>query len=324
MPLSLDGLALLELSLGGEPAYVPRRLPGGKTTWSHSSQSLAERCPALWKRRYLDRVADPPTSALAAGSAFGAALQHVYGAALLERNVSAEEAAELAAATFDERAAEGLIDAARAPAARERAIEASRAHARERAPVTLRSLGESLRAVERRFQLRLAGVDQAGRPAVCEWPISGYLDLDSDREVRDFKLVGRSHPTQAEADRSLQGGLYLLARAAEGDPAERFVLDSTRREHGPRSRTPRFAEVRTTRSEAALVALQRRVAAAALSVALAAQVGSWPYAATLAWWCAHGQCPAWARCPGGGLAAGSAPTARASNAEIADAGRAAA
>jgi hypothetical protein len=51
VPPTLDGLELLELDLGGEPAYVPRFLPGGKTTWSHSSQALAERCPTLWKRR---------------------------------------------------------------------------------------------------------------------------------------------------------------------------------------------------------------------------------------------------------------------------------
>ena len=147
-----------------------------------------------------------------------------------------------------------------------------------------------------------------GGPAACEWAISGYLDLEAADEVRDFKLVGKAHPTQAQADASLQGGLYLLARAAEGEPAARFVLDSTRREHGERSRTPRFAEVETARSQDALVALQRRVAATTLAVALYAASGSWPYAPA-AWWCAESQCHAWAGCAGGGLAAGSAPAA---------------
>jgi hypothetical protein len=172
--------------------------------------------------------------------------------------------------------------------------------------VVLKQLGDGLRAVERRFQLRLSGVDEAGRPGECEWAISGYLDLEAADEVRDFKLVGRAHPTQAQADASLQGGLYLLARAAEGEPAARFVLDATRREHGPRSRTPRFAEVTTARSQDALVALQRRVAATTLAVALFERVGSWPYAPP-AWWCAPGQCAAWAQCAGGGLAGGCAP-----------------
>ena len=304
MPPVLHGLELIELDLGGEPAYVPRALPGGKTTWSHSSQALAERCPAQWKRRYLDRVEDPPTAAMLAGGAFGAALEHLYAAALLASSASPDEIAEVAAAGFDERAG----DASRGglAATREKVVDSARAYARERAPVTLRELGSDLRAVERRFQLRLAGVDQAGRPAACEWAISGYLDLEAADEVRDFKLVGRAHPTQAQADASLQGGLYLLARAAEGEPAARFVLDSTRREHGERSRTPRFAEVATARPEAALVALQRRVAASALAVALFAASGSWPYAAQ-AWWCADGQCHAWASCAGGGLAAGAAP-----------------
>ena len=96
--------------------------------------------------------------------------------------------------------------------------------------------------------------------------------------MRDFKLVGKAHPTQAQADASLQGGLYLLARAAEGEPAARFVLDSTRREHGPRSRTPRFAEV----ADRALAGGAGGAAAAgggdALAVALFAAGGSWPYA----------------------------------------------
>ena len=86
MPPDLDGLELIELDLGGEPAYVPRALPGGKTTWSHSSQALAERCPTQWKRRYLDRVEDPPSAAMLAGGAFGTALEHLYAAALLERD----------------------------------------------------------------------------------------------------------------------------------------------------------------------------------------------------------------------------------------------
>ena len=104
MPPDLHGLELIELDLGGAPAYVPRRLPGGKTTWSHSSQALAERCPTQWKRRYLDRVEDPPSAAMLAGGAFGAALEHLYAAALLDQTATPERVAEVAAASFDERA----------------------------------------------------------------------------------------------------------------------------------------------------------------------------------------------------------------------------
>ena len=306
MPPVIDALELIELDLGDVPAYVPRVLPGGKTTWSHSSQALAERCPTQWKRRYLDRVEDPPSAAMLAGAAFGAALEHLYAAALLGETATAEQVADIAAASFDER----LEASPRAglAATREKVVDSARAYARERAPVIVRSLGGDMQAVERRFQLRLSGVDASGRPAACEWAISGYLDLEAADEVRDFKLVGKAHPTQAQADASLQGGLYLLARAAEGAPARRFVLDSTRREHGERSRTPRFAEVETARSEDALVALQRRVTATTLAVALYAATGSWPYAPA-AWWCAEGRCHAWSGCAGGGLAAGSLPPA---------------
>lgn len=308
MPPTLDGLEVIELSLGGEPVYVPRRLPGAKTTWSHSSQALAERCPVLWKRRYLDRISDPPTPGMLAGGAFGAALEHLYSASLLGATATPEQVAEVAAASFDEREAGEAASIGGLPAIRDKTVDSARAYARERAPVVLKDLGDGLRAVERRFQLRLSGLDAAGRPASCEWAISGYLDLEAAEEVRDFKLVGKAHPNQAQADSSLQGGLYLLARAAEGEPARRFVLDSTRREHGERSRTPRFAEVPTTRSQAALVALQRRVAATTLAVALYDLAGQWPFAPP-AWWCGAGQCRAWDGCAGGGLAAGSAPLA---------------
>jgi hypothetical protein len=84
---------------------------------------------------------------------------------------------------------------------------ATRLYVDQRAPGVLAALGDSLRAVERRFDLRLAGVDQTGRPAGCDWTIRGYVDLEADAEVRDFKLVGKSHPTQAEADQSGQGTL---------------------------------------------------------------------------------------------------------------------
>ena len=187
-------------------------------------------------------------------------------------------------------------------------MDSARAYARERAPVILRALGGDLRAVERRFQLRLSGVNQAGRPAACEWAISGYLDLEAADEVRDFKLVGSSiRPRRRPMPRCRAGCTCWRAPPKASRPRGSCW---TRRaaSTAARSRTPRFAEVETTRSQDALVALQRRVAATTLAVALYAASGSWPYAPA-AWWCAEGQCHAWAGCAGGGLAAGSAPAA---------------
>ena len=135
MPPDLDGLELIELDLGGEPAYVPRRLPGGKTTWSHSSQALAERCPTQWKRRYLDRVEDPPSAAMLAGGAFGAALEHLYAAALLGETRDAERSP-----TSRRRASTSAPSRPRAglAATREKVVDSARAYARERAPVIVR------------------------------------------------------------------------------------------------------------------------------------------------------------------------------------------
>lgn len=307
MTLSLDGLELIELRLAGRPVGIPRRLPGGKRHWSHAAQSQAERCPAAFKRRYIDRVEDPPSSAMVAGGAFGAALTHAYASALGDGLPTADECAEVAASELDERIAEARLRNGETPSClRDQVAVAVRAYLRERAPAVLADLGDSLRAVERRFDLRLAGVDAAGNPAACEWTIRGYLDLETADEVRDVKLVGKTHPTQAEADHSPQGTLYLLARAAEGDPAERFVLDSTRRVHGPRSTTPRFATIPTERPERALVAYQERIAHTVLMLALCERTGSWPHS-TAGWWCAVGQCGAWENCLGGALSAGHAP-----------------
>jgi hypothetical protein len=306
--LSLDGLELIELRLAGRPVLIPKRLPGGKRHWSHAAQSQAERCPAAFKRRYIDRLDDPPSSGMVAGGAFGAALQHAYATALADGLPPADECVDVAAAHLDERLPDAQLRDGETPAGlRDQVTTAVRAYLSERAPQVLAELGDSLRAVERRFDLRLAGTDESGRPAACEWTIRGYVDLEAEREVRDFKLVGKAHPTQAEADHS-PGTLYLLARAAEGDPADRFVLDSTRREHGPRSTTSRFAEIPTERSERALVAYQERIARTVLMLALCERAGSWPHS-TAGWWCAAGQCGAWEECIGGALSAGHAPTA---------------
>jgi RecB family exonuclease len=309
MTLSLDGLELVELRLAGRPVHIPKRLPGGKRHWSHAAQAQAERCPAAFKRRYIDRLDDPPSSAMVAGGAFGAALQYAYATALTGGLPPADECADVAVAHRDERLPDARLRDGETPAGlRDQVTTAARAYVSERAPHVLDELGGALRAVERRFDLRLTGTDESGRPAACEWTIRGYVDLDADAELRDFKLVGKAHPTQAEADHSPQGTLYLLARAAEGGPAERFVLDSTRREHGPRSTTPRFAEVPTERAERALVAYQERIAGTVLMLALCERTGSWPYS-TAGWWCAAGQCGAWDGCVGGALSAGQRPRA---------------
>lgn len=51
--------------------FLPRHL-------SVSSVELYARCPAQWKRRYVDRVIDPPNRAMAWGTAFHKALETVH------------------------------------------------------------------------------------------------------------------------------------------------------------------------------------------------------------------------------------------------------
>jgi len=58
----------------GEPGYLPDHL-------SVSSIQLYRRCPAQWKRRYIDGIVDPPSPAMAFGKVFALALEaHHLGA----------------------------------------------------------------------------------------------------------------------------------------------------------------------------------------------------------------------------------------------------
>lgn len=299
--VDLSRLDLLELPLPGGPALVPRVLPGGRDHWSHSAQGLAERCPAAWKHRYLDGVTDPPSLKMLAGSAFGAGLELFYSQALSTAEPADGVVLERAAASWDERI--NTVTAAEQAAAtgRERMLDALAAHLTERDRPLIAAVGADLVAVERRFTLRLAGIDQAGQAAECAWTMTGYLDLELRDEIRDFKLAGR-HPTGAAADASTQAGLYLLARSAEGDPAKRFIFDSTLRDWSPRSRTARFQDVITRRSPEQLCELQRRIARAAMTVTLADATGSWPLGPQ-GWWCSRNACSAWTTCPAGGAGA---------------------
>ena len=56
--------------------FLPRHL-------SVSSVELYARCPAQWKRRYVDRVIDPPNRAMAWGTAFHKALEAVHASETL-------------------------------------------------------------------------------------------------------------------------------------------------------------------------------------------------------------------------------------------------
>jgi hypothetical protein len=133
----------------------------------------------------------------------------------------------------------------------------------------------------------------------AEWSLVAYLDLETeDGAVVDYKLArpGGQHVRPGEND--LQKRLYLLARAAEGAPAERFEWHSGL-SHEPQS-AERWRVIEGRASERELRSCEAEVAQLARRIVRCAETGDWGYSPP-AWWCAEKTCVHWASCPGGGL-----------------------
>lgn len=160
--------------------FLPRHL-------SVSSISLYAKCPAQWKRRYVDRIMPPHSAAQATGIAFHKALEalHCGGDA---------EMAWLAAADD--------FSAVLEPTGQ--ALTMSKEHGikllglyRQRGLHTTN--GES----ERMFKLPFPG----GKIPV---PLLGYIDLTApgERHYRDFKTTGGSYWSQVKVDLEPQKDAY--------------------------------------------------------------------------------------------------------------------
>jgi PD-(D/E)XK nuclease superfamily len=143
--------------------------------------------------------------------------------------------------------------------------------------------------VERRIELRFVG---------AEWSFVGYVDVEDERgHVIDLK-VGAKHVGQAAADRDPQASGYLLGRALEGLPVERFEFHSIRR--GAVRSGGRCLVVPTERSDVRLALFEARIAQTARQIARCVETGDWPLSTPDGWWCAPRQCSFWASCPAGG------------------------
>jgi hypothetical protein len=172
---------------------------------SVSSVQLYARCPAQWRRRYLDGIADPPSPPMAFGGVLARALEALHRGRDGDLALAVEHAK--AAAELRERGA------ALRPSA-EYGLQLLRLY---------REHGVYAGTPERRFLLKLPG-----RPEVP--PIMGYLDLECEREVIEFKTsYGRW--TQARVDAEFQAAVYgwafhqLNRRRPE---CVRYVVLSTR------------------------------------------------------------------------------------------------
>lgn len=276
---------------GGGGLVVPRRLPVRSNgtrleTLSISSLALFWRCPERWRRRYLEREREPQSGAMIVGKAVGAAVTQHYSAQIASQSLSAVDVDDICGAEFDESALRPEAEFGEDDPAE------LRAHSREALRAYLSEIAPQVRpvSVERKVELRFSG---------AEWAFTGYLDVEDEAgTVIDVK-VGKKHVTEAAAGRSPQATSYLLARALEGRPAERFEFHSVRR---GAVRGERCQVVTTERTQGQLRALEQRIGQTARQIVRCADSGEWALSSPDGWWCAPRMCAFWASCPAGARA----------------------
>lgn len=270
---------------------IPRRLPlrsdGSRLqTLSISSLALFWRCPERWRRRYLQREREPQSGPMIVGKAVGAAITQHYAAQIAGQTLSASDADDVCGAEFDESALRPGADFG------EDDPGELRTHGREALRAYLSDTAPKVRpvSVERKVELRFEK---------AQWAFVGYLDVeDESGTVVDVK-VGKKHVTEPAARRSPQATSYLLARALEGHPAQRFEFHSVRR---GAVRGERCQVIPAQRSDSQLRALEERIAQTARLIARCADSGEWPLASPDGWWCSQRMCAFWATCPAGAAA----------------------
>jgi hypothetical protein len=161
-------------------AFRPRHL-------SVSSVGLYVRCPAQFRRRYVDRLVTPTTAAQATGTAFHKALE-------AEHRGQDSERAWIAAAND----AEAIL------ALTGQTLTMSKSHGLELLnEYRRRGLGGAKGEPERKFVLRFPS-------SAIPVPLLGYMDLPvpEERHFRDYKTSGMAYWTQTKVDLEPQMHAY--------------------------------------------------------------------------------------------------------------------
>jgi hypothetical protein len=261
----------------------PTTLP--VTALSASSVELFVRCPEKWRRRYIDHSYEPTSyHAVLGKSVHDAECQSDFEQIATGERLDTERVQDEFSDSFDlgqeqvedwEQTSPGQI--------KDKGVAAIEAYDRDVAPYLDPVEGE------REVRIHLDGV---------EWTYMGYVDVENaDGTVVDRKVTGGSGYSQAQADGDLSATGYLLARRAEGNPAESFAFHSLR--HG--LVVPKAETVTTTRTDLQMTAFESRLYRVASEIAWRVQTGNWDYAAPGTWWCSEKWCGYFHDCLGGGL-----------------------
>lgn len=258
---------------------------------SHSSQRTLRMCPRKWRFQYIENVYSPPSGAMLAGSAAGAAANacdHHY----IEEGEFLEPDATLDVFSdeWDERIEREGSDADWG-ADRPGDLKDQTAGAlRDYSARILSELPKPI-AVEREARLVYEGIE-----------FVAYLDREqADGSIADRKVKGK-RMSQADADSDSQPTGYMAVRRAESEDG--LELEPTGFEFHTliRQKTKRYAEViPTERTNEQLDDFLAGIYRAAEEIEFRAETDNWSYAPDGAWWCSEKFCGYWDRCPGGGL-----------------------
>lgn len=180
------------------------------THLSKSAIELYQRCPLLFRHRYIDRLPQSSSGKMVLGSAAASALAQHFAAQLeTGEGLPTEAVLDEFDAGWRRRNDEEDVDLEGEDAGelKDSGVAALRLYHRVIAP-TVTPIG-----VERDFTLSWPGVPFA---------VTGYIDLETDdNRLVDHKLTKQTYAA-AKVSASLEPDLYLLARQAEGDPADGF------------------------------------------------------------------------------------------------------
>jgi hypothetical protein len=269
--------------VSGASLAVPRTLP--VRSLSASSIRRFARCPEDWRRHYVLGEPEGVRASMLAGRAYGAAIAAWFWARIRGESLSGADADDLLGCEYAAEVAEAERERTLADPGEDLAgaFEGARAPLRAYLDSVAPRVAEP-RAIERELRAAFPG---------AEWSFVGYLDVDCAALVVDEKLSGSTRWSQRAADADPQAGLYLLLRALQGEPAERFEF------HIARPGREEIAVVETRRSPAQLAHLEALIALAARRIARAHESGDWGYG-TEGWWCSERWCAHWGRCPAGG------------------------
>lgn len=240
----------------------PAQLPGVDRL-SLSSIKTFLQCPEKWRRRYLDRVYEPPSGKMILGSAAGAAEAQHFGLVIeTGEGLSVEDVLDEFSSEWDDRIGREEIDfGSDSPGQlKDSGAEALSVYHSQFVPEIVPV------SVEREFSLSWPGLD---------WSLIGFLDLEeADGTVGDLKMKGR-RMSERDAHVDLQPTVYLAARRAEGNPAPGFRFHTMIRG----IKQPTAEIVPTTRSDAQLDQLTDRIFSAAAEMVWRAETGNWTGAA---------------------------------------------